>query len=65
MLTTRLKGDTLREIIKEGVDGAGVSSFYTVIKFEFHKREELLERPSRYWLPVKMLQYGSTNLPHS
>jgi len=32
MLTTSLKGDTLKEIVKEGVDGAGVSSFHTVIK---------------------------------
>jgi hypothetical protein len=32
MLTTRLKGDTLKEMIKEGTDSAGVSSFYKVIK---------------------------------
>jgi len=32
MLTTRLKGDTLKEMIKEGIVSAGVSSFYTVIK---------------------------------
>jgi hypothetical protein len=33
MITARLKGDALKEIIKEGVDGVGLSSFYTVIKF--------------------------------
>jgi len=31
-LTTSLKGDTLKEIIKEDVDGAELSSFYTLIK---------------------------------